>query len=79
MTNKKQLLDYAFEEAVRTLNVFTLENTLLKDAIFTSMKGYADRKGYEFADEDIKATIVAGLDTLKKSGADFRIQTWTMK
>lgn len=79
MTNKKQLLDYAFEEAVRTLNVFTLENTLLKDAIFTSMKGYADRNGYEFADEDIKATIVAGLDTLKKSGADFRIQTWTMK
>ena len=79
MTNKKQLLDFAFEEAIRTLNVFTLENTLLKDAIFTSMMGYADRNGYEFTAEEAKATIVAGLETIKKSGADFRIQTWTMK
>ncbi|MBQ4650310.1 MAG: hypothetical protein IJB73_06365 [Firmicutes bacterium] len=79
MTNKKQLLDYAFDEAIRALNFFTFENTLLKDALFTSMMGYAERNGYTFTVEEVQATIVAGLETLKKSGADFRIQTWTMK
>lgn len=79
MANKKQILDFAFNEAVSTLNLNSLTKEVAEEAITTAMFGYAAREGYEFTKEEVKATIVAGLDTLAKSGDDFRIQSWTMK
>ena len=79
MTNKKQILDFAFEEALQTMNINNMDAALVNDYLKTAMLGYAERNGYEFAEEDVRATIVAGLETLKKSAEDFKIQTWTMK
>ena len=79
MTNKKQVLDYAFEEAVGTINLNSITKEVAEEAIATAMMGYAAREGYEFTKEEVHATIVAGFETLSKSRADFTLQTWTMK
>ena len=79
MTNKKQVLDYAFEEAVGTINLNSITKEVAEEAIATAMMGYAAREGYEFTKEEVHATIVAGFETLAKSRADFTLQTWTMK
>ena len=79
MTNKKQLLDYAFSEAISTLNLNSLTEEVAHEAIATAMFGYAKREGYEFTKEEVNATIVAGLDALEKSRADFTLQNWTMR
>ena len=79
MTNKKQLLDYAFEEAIGTINLNSVTKEVAEEAIATAMMGYAAREGYEFTKEEVHATIVAGMETLAKSREDFTIQTWTMK
>ena len=79
MTNKKQILDYAFNEAISTVNLNSVTKEVAEDAIATAMFGYAEREGYEFTKEEVHATIVAGFETLAKSRADFTLQTWTMK
>lgn len=79
MANKKQVLDYAFEEAVGTINLNSITKEVAEEAIATAMMGYAAREGYEFTKEEVHATIVAGFETLAKSRADFTLQTWTMK
>ena len=79
MTNKKQILDFAFEEAVGTINLNSITKEVAEEAIATAMMGYAAREGYEFTEEEVHATIVAGFETLAKSRADFTLQTWTMK
>lgn len=79
MTNKKQILDYAFDEAVGTINLNSITREVAEEAIATAMMGYAAREGYEFTKEEVHATIVAGFETLAKSRADFTLQTWTMK
>jgi len=79
MTNKKQLLDYAFEEAVNTMNAAVIDADLVENFIATAMMGYAENNGYEFTEEEVHATIVAGLEELAKSGANQNFQTWTMK
>ena len=79
MTNKKQILDFAFEEAVGTINLNSITKEVAEEAIATAMMGYAAREGYEFTKEEVHATIVAGFETLAKSRADFTLQTWTMK
>lgn len=79
MTNKKQLLDYAFEEAIGTINLNSITKEVAEEAIETAMMGYAAREGYEFTKEEVHATIVVGFETLAKSGKDFTLQTWTMK
>ena len=79
MTNKKQVLDYAFDEAVGTINLNSITREIAEKAIATAMMGYAAREGYEFTKEEVHATIVAGFETLAKSRADFTLQTWTMK
>ena len=79
MANKKQVLDYAFEEAVGTINLNSITKEGAEEAIATAMMGYAAREGYEFTKEEVHATIVAGFETLAKSRADFTLQTWTMK
>ena len=77
--NKKQLLDYAFEEAVNKMNAAVIDADLVEKFIETAMMGYAENNGYEFTKEEIHATIVAGLEELAKSGANQNFQTWTMK
>ncbi len=79
MTNKKQLLDYAFEEAVKKMNAAVLDAALVEGFIETAMFGYAEANGYDFTKEEVHATIVAGLEELAKSGANQNFQTWTMK
>ena len=79
MTNKKQLLDYAFEEAIGTINLNSITKEVAEEAIETAMMGYAAREGYEFTKEEVHATIVAGFETVAKSGKDFTLQTCTMK
>ena len=79
MANKKQVLDYAFEEAVGTINLNSITKEVAEEAIAKAMMGYAAREGYEFTKEEVHATIVAGFETLAKSRADFTLQTWTMK
>lgn len=79
MTDKKQVLDFAFEEAVGTINLNSITREVAEEAIATAMMGYAAREGYEFTKEEVHATIVAGFETLAKSRADFTLQTWTMK
>ena len=59
MTNKILLLDFAFNEAVTTMNLIVMVA--------------------ELAEEEVVATIVAGLEAITKSGSDFKLQTWTMK
>ena len=41
MTNKKQILDYAFTEAVSTVNLNSVTKELAEDIIATAMFGYA--------------------------------------
>ena len=79
MANKKQVLDYAFEEAVGTINLNSITKEVAEEAIATAMMGYAAREGYDFTKEEVHATIVACCETLAKSRADFTLQTWTMK
>ena len=79
MTDKTQVLDFAFEEAVGTINLNSITREVAEEAIATAMMGYAAREGYEFTEEEVHATIVAGFETLAKSRADFTLQTWTMK
>ena len=79
MANKKQVLDYAFEEAVGTINLNSITKEVAEEAIATAMMGYAAREGYEFTKEEVHATIVAGFETLAKSRADFTLKTWKMK
>ena len=77
--NKKQLLDFAFEEAVGKMNAAVIDADLVEKFIETAMMGYAENNGYEFEEEEVHATIVAGLEELAKSGKNQNFQTWTMK
>lgn len=76
---KKQLLDFAFEEALNKMNAAVLDADIVENFITTAMMGYAENNGYEFTKEEVHATIVAGLEELAKSGVNQNFQTWTMK
>lgn len=61
---KKELLDKAFTEAVTEVNVnMTSDKGVAFEAIETFMKAFAEREKADFIDDEIKATIVAGLET----------------
>ena len=82
MITKKDFLDYAFESAITAMNFNALQATeggITEDVIATGMIAYAKSQGLTFTDEEIHASIVAGVETLNKAGKDFKIQTWTMK
>ena len=49
------------------------------ETIKVAMQNIAKRDFHDFTDDEIKATIIAGFDSLKEVGQDFKIQTWTMK
>ena len=42
------------------------------------MKAYAERENVEFTDDEIRATIVAGLETIREAGKDFSYQNKMM-
>lgn len=82
MITKKDFLDYAFESAITAMNFNSLQamtGDITEDVIATGMKAYAKSQGLTFTDDEIHSTIVAGIDTLNKAGADFTLQTWMMK
>lgn len=78
--NKKELLDRAFTEAVTEFNVNAAEGEgIIEEVIETSMKAFAEREKVDFTEDEIKATIIAGLNTMKEAGKDFAYQTKMMK
>lgn len=79
MITKKDFLDYAFESALNSVNFNAMQDEIVEDVIATGMKAYAADQGISFTDEEIHATIVAGIESMKAAGADFKIQTWIMK
>ena len=69
MITKKDFLDYAFESAITSMNYNALQ----------AMKGdIAEEVIATFTDDEIHATIVAGIESLNQAGADFTLQTWMM-
>lgn len=79
MITKKDFLDYAFESALTSVNFNAMQDEIAEEVIATGMKAYAADQGITFTDEEIHATIVAGIESMKSAGADFKFQTWTMK
>lgn len=81
MITKKDFLDYAFESAITSMNFNALQamkGDIAEEVIATGMQAYAKDQGLTFTDDEIHATIVAGIESLNKAGADFNLQTWTM-
>ena len=77
--SKKEMLDKAFRDAVTEINVNSIDGEdILEDVLATSMKAYAERENVEFIDDEIRATIVAGLETIRKAGKDFSYQNKMM-
>ncbi len=77
--SKKEMLDKAFRDAVTEINVNSIDGEdILEDVLATSMKAYAERENVEFTDDEIRATIVAGLETIRKAGKDFSYQNKMM-
>ena len=77
--SKKEMLDKAFRDAVTEINVNSIDGEdILEDVLATSMKAYAERENVEFTDDEIRATIVAGLETIRKAGKDFSYQNKLM-
>ena len=79
MANKKELLDNAFNEAISTVPYNGMDPQTAAETIKVAMQNIAKRDFHDFTDDEIKATIIAGFDSLKEVGQDFKIQTWTMK
>lgn len=71
MYNKKQLLDFAFEEALATCNLGDLDRENTIEILTTAMNGYAAREGVPFTAEEVRATIIAGLDTMTEGSSRF--------
>ena len=71
MYSKKQLLDFAFEEALNSCRTTGMSEELLKEVLTTAMNGYAVREGVPFTAEEVEATIVAGIETMKKDSSEF--------
>lgn len=65
--SKKELLDKAFRDAVTEVNVNMMsDKDVAYDVIEASMKAFAEREKVDFTDDEIKATIVAGLEAFEK-------------
>ncbi|MCI7148185.1 MAG: hypothetical protein ACI4LY_07975 [Candidatus Fimisoma sp.] len=77
--SKKELLDKAFNEAVTEVNVNAMEtDNITEEVLATSMRAFAEREKVDFTEDEIKATIIAGLETMKEVGKDFTYQTKMM-
>ena len=77
--SKKELLDKAFNEALTEVNVNAMEtDNITEEVLATSMRAFAEREKVDFTEDEIKATIIAGLETMKEVGKDFTYQTKMM-
>ena len=77
--SKKELLDKAFNEAVTEVNVNAMEtDNITEEVLATSMRAFAEREKVDFTEDELKATIIAGLETMKEVGKDFTYQTKMM-
>lgn len=77
--SKKELLDKAFNEAVTEVNVNAMEtDNITEEVLATSMRAFSEREKVDFTEDEIKATIIAGLETMKEVGKDFTYQTKMM-
>ena len=77
--SKKELLDKAFNEAVTEVNVNAMEtDNITEEVLATSMRAFAEREKVDFTEDEIKATIIAVLETMKEVGKDFTYQTKMM-
>ena len=77
--SKKELLDKAFNEAVTEVNVNAMEtDNITEEVLATSMRAFAEIEKVDFTEDEIKATIIAGLETMKEVGKDFTYQTKMM-
>ena len=77
--SKKELLDKAFNEAVTEVNVNAMEtDNITEEVLATSMRAFAEREKVDFTEDEIKSTIIAGLETMKEVGKDFTYQTKMM-
>lgn len=77
--SKKELLDKAFNEAVTEVNVNAMEtDNITEEVLATSMRAFAEREKVDFTEDEIKATIIAGLETMKEVGKDFTYRTKMM-
>ena len=77
--SKKELLDKAFNEAVTEVNVNAMEtDNITEEVLATSMRAFAEREKVDFTEDEIKATIIAGLETMKEVGKEFTYQTKIM-
>lgn len=77
--SKKEMLDKAFRDAVTVVDVNAFEGEgIIEEILATSMKAYAEKENVEFTDEEIHATIVAGLESFKAAGKDFSYQNKMM-
>lgn len=78
MYSRKQILDFAFQEAVSQCHLNGMSKEIAEEVMATAMKAYAEREGFEFTEDEIHSTIVAGIETLNKAGEDFTLQTKMM-
>ena len=66
MANKKELLDNAFNEAISTVPYNGMDPQTAAETIKVAMENIAKRDFHDFTDDEIKATIIAGFDSLKR-------------
>lgn len=71
MITQKDFLQFAFEEAITSVNPSSVDKETAKAVIKTGMMAYADREGCKFTAAEVAETIEAGLAELEKSGEDF--------
>lgn len=67
MANKKELLDNAFNEAISTVPYNGMDPQTAAETIKVAMQNIAKRDYHDFTDDEIKATIIAGLTLSRKS------------
>mgnify|MGYP006956067310 CR=1 FL=1 len=75
MANKKEL----FNEAISTVPYNGMDPKTATEMVAEAMRNIAKRDYRDFTEDEIQATIIAGFETLKEAGQDFKIQTWIMK
>ena len=68
---REDLLNYAFETVQNTLNLGAFSDADALNYVITGMKGYAQRAGYDFTDEEIIEKAAAGIKELRHASADF--------
>ena len=74
MYSRKQILDFTFQEAINHYHFKSIKKEIEEQVLEAGMRTYAKREGFEFTDEEIHSTIVAGIETLNKSGEDFTLK-----